>query len=285
MASHCGSTEPLSWVNGVRSETISVMDRGLAYGDGLFETMRLHQGAIKLAPWHLSRLVSGAKRLGINVDPLWLDAQLNAVVADISSNCSQPENRLGILKLILTRGTGSGGYTPDPTCRPNLIGSYRCIDISADPAVTELIVCPVRLSRSVLLGGLKHLNRLEYVLAAGQGVLQRTQQWLLLDETEKLVETLTHNIFWVKQGTLVTPDTTYSGVAGVMRQWILEQASSLGLTTSVGHFALDELKTADEVFICNSVRGIWPVARLEKTPFKPGSITRQLQTRLDLFWL
>lgn len=285
MVSHCGSTEPLSWVNGVRSETISVMDRGLAYGDGLFETMRIHQGAIKLAAWHLCRLVSGAKRLGIDVDPLWLDAQLNVVVADISSNCSQPENHLGILKLILTRGTGSGGYTPDPTCRPNLIGSYRSIDVSAHPAGIELIVCPVRLSRSELLGGLKHLNRLEYVLAAGQGVLQRTQQWLLLDETEKLVETLTHNIFWVKQGALVTPDTTYSGVAGVMRQWILEQASSLGLTTSVGHFALDELETADEVFICNSVRGIWPVVRLEKTAFKPGAITRRLQAHLDLFWL
>jgi 4-amino-4-deoxychorismate lyase len=263
-----------------------VLDRGLAYGDGLFETMRLHNGVIHLAPWHLKRLLSGAKRLAIDVDEQMVATQLNAVVSDIGNNCRAPCGHIGILKLMLTRGSGVAGYFPDAACRPNLIWSYRSGTFSADLETdgVELVVCPVRLARSGLLGGLKHLNRLEYVLAAGQGVLQRTQQWLLLDETEKLVETLTHNLFWVKQGTLVTPDTTYSGVAGVMRQWILEQASSLGLSIAVGHFALDELKTADEVFICNSVRGIWPVVLLEKNSFKPGAITRQLQVCLGLFW-
>ena len=293
---------PLSWVNGIPSQSLSVFDRGLAYGDGLFETMRYQQGQVALLPWHLRRLFASAARLGFPELSELIHNQLNAVLADIQHqhlNSQQPD--LGILKLIVTRGEGGQGYTASPLAKPTCIWTYRSLTEQTEFAHSGVHLCvsAQRLGRSRQLGGLKHLNRLEYVLASQAGALLPHQQWLLLDETEAVIETLVHNIFWLSQGQLCTPELSYAGVAGVMRQWIIEQVEAQGQSVQIAQFSLQDLFAADEVFICNSVRGVWPVTQIAQsfadltslnttfnnpTFFKIGSVARQFQHAIGQLW-
>ncbi len=282
----------ITWVNGLLSDQIAIADRGLAYGDGLFETMRYQAGNLPLLPLHIARLTQGAERLNIPVCIEQVHSQLKQVMVDLAKFATGP---FGALKLIVTRGAGVG-YRPNPTAAPNYYWLYRpCAESSAfTQQGVSLQLSPLRLSRSPYLGGLKHLNRLEYVLAAQQGPQQGQTQLLLLDEHECVVEGLTHNIFWLKQGELCTPDLSHSGVAGVMRQWILKWADAEFIPVQIGAFSLADLLGAQEVFLCNSLRGIWPVVQIQdaqsatthkqNTQFNPGPITRRLQGAVDSLW-
>ncbi|RYZ79854.1 MAG: aminodeoxychorismate lyase, partial [Moraxellaceae bacterium] len=258
-----GNEAPITWVNGARTHSLSPLDRGLAYGDGLFETMRYQRGGVVLLPWHWRRLLSDAQRLKISLSLDVLQTQLNSVLTDIQNIQLEEAGKAqadgyGALKLIVTRGEGGQGYVPNAAAKANLIWVYRrCIE-SAECVQTGvgLSVSSVRLSRSVLLGGMKHLNRLEYVMASQAGELAAATQWLLLDDTNAVIEALTHNLFWYSRGELCTPDLTYCGVAGVMRQWIIEQAKTLGFSVRIKQFLLPDVLAAEEIFMCNSLRGI-----------------------------
>ncbi|MEY4587961.1 MAG: 4-amino-4-deoxychorismate lyase, partial [Pseudomonadota bacterium] len=287
------TAEPISWLNAVRTQAVPILDRGLAYGDGLFETMRYERGTVPLLPWHLRRLLADAERLYIPLSEAQVITQLNTVLHELQNTASITNT--GALKLIVTRGEGGQGYAPPASPQPNCMWIYRPIGDQPEPAQAGVTLCvsPVRLSRSKLLGGIKHLNRLEHVLASQaakrlpeQRSLLPEQHSLLLDETDAVIETLVHNIFWLHQGALYTPELTHSGVAGVMRQWIIEQAEARGQNVRIERFSLPDVLAADEVFICNSLRGVWPVVQIEQphtkshtnaTLFKPGPITRQIQ--------
>ncbi|HEY6527663.1 MAG TPA: aminodeoxychorismate lyase [Cellvibrionaceae bacterium] len=286
-----GNEAPITWVNGARPHSLSPLDRGLAYGDGLFETMRYQRGGIVLLPWHWRRLLTDAQRLKISLSSDVLQAQLDNIATDIQ-NIEPADadyfqtNEYAALKLIVTRGEGGKGYVPDIAATPNLIWVYRrCIEQTEFvQRGVRLSVSSVRLSRSALLGGIKHLNRLEYVMASQAGELPEATQWLLLDDMDTVIEALTHNLFWYSQGKLCTPDLSFCGVAGVMRQWIIEQAKTLGYTVRIEQFLLCDILAAEEIFICNSLRGIWPVTHIDQIHFNPGPITRQLQRAIDQLW-
>lgn len=273
---------PIGWVNGARCHQVSLSDRGLAYGDGVFETMRYQAGRVPLWPLHLDRLLVSAQRLSIPLAQESIEQQLSLILADLAASGLA---HWGALKLILTRGNAPG-YGPDSEDAPNCYWLYRPCVASVEAAAqgVGLQVSPVRLARSVHLGGLKHLNRLEYVLAAQGNLAAPTHQWLLLDECDAVIETLTHNIMWLRGEDLFTPALTHSGVAGVMRQWIVQRAQAEGLNTQSGSFTLTDVLSADEVFICNSLRGIWPVTHIEHTFFKPGPKTRHWQRAIDSLW-
>ncbi|HMW49125.1 MAG TPA: aminodeoxychorismate lyase [Cellvibrionaceae bacterium] len=277
---------PITWVNGVRCGQVAIDDRGLAYGDGLFETMRYQAGALPLLPGHLERLTASAQRLNIAVSEAQVMSELELVLNDLATSAEGP---IGALKLIVTRGAGVG-YTPAPEGRPNYYWLYRrCIEaVAMARQGVALQVSPLRLSRSALLGGLKHLNRLEYVLAAQEPLVAEppaaASQWLLLDEHGSVIEALTHNIFWLRDGVLFTPQLSHSGVAGVMRQWLLQRAATETRAVTIGTFNLADVLGADEVFICNSLRGIWPVVQIEQTHFNSGPITRHYQSAIDSLW-
>ncbi len=272
---------PITWVNGVLADQVSIFDRGLAYGDGLFETMRYQAGAVPLWPWHFARLSTSAERLLMPVSVEAVTSQLHQVLADL---ISAPRLGFGSLKLIVTRGNGQG-YGPVAAV-PNYYWLYRPIAASVTAAQQGIClqVSSLRLARSARLGGLKHLNRLEYVLAAHMPLQTPTDQWLLLDELDLVVEALTHNIVWLRDGVLFTPELSYCGVAGVMREWILQRARAEGREVQISSFNLTDLLNADEVFLCNSLRGIWPVRQIEQTLFNPGPITRQYQSAIDSLW-
>jgi 4-amino-4-deoxychorismate lyase len=142
-------------------------------------------------------------------------------------------------------------------------------------------VCDLTLSSNPALAGLKHLNRLENILARAEWK-NEFAEGLLLDQTGHLIEATMSNIFLVKNRQLITPDLRGAGVAGVMRSAIMNRfAAALSLSVVTQNLTLDDLKTADEIFLCNSLIGIWPVISVDKMlSLKPGDITRQLQTRL-----
>jgi len=274
---------PITWVNGIPAGQVAIVDRGLAYGDGLFETMRYQAGAVPLWPLHLERLIDGTQRLNIPVCETELQHQLKQVLSDLAQMLASPD-AFGALKLIVTRGE-SPGYTPDPKAVPNYYWLYRpCVEsVEVAQQGVALQVSPLRLSRSALLGGLKHLNRLEYVLAAQQPLAAQSQ-WLLLDEQDCVIEALTHNIFWLRRGELYTPVLSHCGVAGVMRRWLMQQAAAEAQVVHSAAFSLADVLSADEVFICNSLRGIWPVSQIEQTHFNLGPITRQYQRAIGSLW-
>jgi 4-amino-4-deoxychorismate lyase len=261
-----------SWVDGQPADALSLKDRGLAYGDGLFETIAVRDGFPVLLDRHLLRLARGCQRLAINLDH-------GAMVTELLNYAAQLDE--GVLKLIVTRGDSLRGYAFDPSVQARRILSGN------PPAVypaehaeqgISLFPCVTRLSRQPLLAGLKHLNRLEQVLARAEWQDTEHAEGLMLDQAGRVIEGVFSNLFLVRDGVLITADLKRCGVAGVMREEILFQAESLRIPTQITDIPLEQLQWADEVFVCNSVYGIWPVRAYAALHWPVGPLTRKLQT-------
>lgn len=271
---------PLISVNGVSGASISPLDRGFAYGDGLFETCRCIAGRIPLWSFHRERLLNSAMRLQIPLD----EPRLNEYLDKLLANELLHQIKDCVVKIQITRGAGGRGYR-----LPDQVNPTYCISIfSAAPLEsaqfldgTNVRVCDLRLGKNAALAGLKHLNRLEQILARAEW-RDEFAEGLLFDTDGNLIEATASNVFLVKNGQLFTPDLTEAGVAGVMRRAIIEVlAPRLKLPVNVGFIKVDDLMDADEVFLSNGVLGIWPVNQVAgfSNKFAP-SITRQLQQAL-----
>ena len=266
--------ETLWLVNGRRTG-VDPADRGLAYGDGLFETMGAADGRIRWLDYHLERLTSGCRRLAI--DP----PSPEVLRAEIAAQC--PRSGRFVVKLIVTRGPGERGYRPTAATKPT-----RILGISEWPAYPpanyargiRVRVCELRIGVSPATAGLKHLGRLEQVLAHLELREHDVEQGLLLDTSGYVVGGSSSNVFVVLGGELLTPSVTRNGIAGVMRRIVLESAHEAGLKPCESDLTLTDLQTADELFMANSLFGIWPVARLDERSFEPGQATRRLMRHL-----
>lgn len=264
----------LSWVDGEPAQGLSVHDRGLAYGDGLFETIRVRSARPQLFERHLQRLQEGCQRLGLACDLSALSAEIltfSAVLGD------------GVAKLIITRGEGERGYAISRSSAPRrvLLGSPAPAYPTENAEYgVRLFACATRLADQPLLAGLKHLNRLEQVLARAEWQDPTFAEGLMKDASGRVIEGVFSNIFLVSNGRLLTPSLHRCGVAGVMRAEIIEQARQLQLAVDVQDIAFEQLLHADEVFLCNSLFGIWPVRGLMEHVWSAGPLTRKLQGRL-----
>ena len=280
MPAHSMSQHSLWQVNGHFGGSLPMSDRGLAYGDGLFETLYFQYGRCTLARFHWARLLKGCERLSIPLSEEQLLSDLQLFLTNLAKQKSVPD---GIVKLIVTRGSGGRGYVPPDKPQATLIWQWFPLVESSMEALegVALSVSSIRLAKQSQLAGLKHLNRLEYVLA-GQAAAEDKIP-LLLDTDGLVIETLSHNIFFVRAGVMITPSLMYCGVDGVLKQFLQQQlAPSLSVKVQEENISLDQLMAADEVFIGNSVRGFWPVTSLtsnEKTVrWSIGNICRQFQT-------
>lgn len=261
-----------SWVDGQPADVLSLKDRGLAYGDGLFETIAVRGGEPVLLQRHLQRLALGCQRLGLTVDCPVLNAEVAAYARRLGE---------GVLKLIVTRGDGLRGYAaaPQAPARRILQGSPPAgyPSVHGEQGV-RLFPCTTRLSEQPLLAGLKHLNRLEQVLARAEWTDPDYAEGLMLDMSGRVIEGVFSNLFLVHDATLMTADLSRCGVAGVMRAELLFQAESLGIATQITDIRPEQLPLADEVFVCNSVYGVWPVRAYCSARWPVGPLTRKLQT-------
>ncbi len=275
--------QPLALVNGEWTDTLSLRDRGLAYGDGLFESCRWQKGGVALWPWHWARLQEGAARLAIPLDTPLVLQQFATFCQSLTAQAASE----GLVKLTLTRGQGGAGYSPLGCGRPSVIWQWTPMALASPWAIqgVRLVLAAQALSAQPVLAGLKHLNRLEYILAAAHTPVAEGEQLLFLNAQGQLVECLHHNLFWMADGHLCTPILDTAGVAGVFRQLVLQQlAPASGLPVRVAAFSASALAAASEVFITNSLRGIWPVTAFMQHRWACGPVTQQLQALEDSLW-
>ncbi|HEY3643992.1 MAG TPA: aminodeoxychorismate lyase [Gammaproteobacteria bacterium] len=264
---------PACWIDGQAAEALPLTDRGLHYGDGLFETLAVRAGHIRRLDMHLERLDAGCERLGIlKPDGRQLRRELDAACQGQSQ---------AVLKLMLTRGSGGRGYRPpvEPQVT-RILFRYPWPDYPRDWSEQgiELRICRTRLGLNPALAGLKHLNRLEQVMARAE-LSDGRQEGLMLDADGSVIEGTMTNLFASPaEGRLVTPDLALTGVAGVTRRHILERAREEGLRVEVRSLTLDELLESREIFVCNSIAGVWPVQRIEAHSYPVGPLTRRAST-------
>ena len=262
-------------INGRATGRIGADDRGLQFGDGLFETMAVTRGRIQFIDYHLERLASGCRRLDIPPIP-------PEVLRRETEQLAREQAR-AIIKLIVTRGAGGRGYRPPADVTPSRI-LYRLPwpDHPAENATSGVVVrvCETRLGRNPRLAGLKHLNRLEQVLARNEWDDPAIAEGLMLDEAGKVIEGTMSNVFVVISGRLLTPRLTDCGVAGVMRRAVMELAAAAGIATEERELELEALGMAEEIFLTNSLIGLWPVRGLGERTWQQGAVTRELAARL-----
>jgi 4-amino-4-deoxychorismate lyase len=262
-------------VDGAPADALPLDDRGLHYGDGLFETLSVHGGRAGLLDRHLQRLARGCAALGLPApDAGLLALELEAAAARLGE---------GVLKLVLTRGGSERGYAPPADPRPRRIVLAQ--DAAKRPPAwwTEGVrarVCATRLGRNARLAGLKHLNRLEQVLARAEWQDPDVAEGLMLDDRDDLVCATSANVFLVLQDALVTPAVDEAGVAGVVRDCVLEAAARLGIPARVRRVPAAELARASEVMLSNSLVGLWRVRDLDGHAYRDDAVWRRLAAAL-----
>lgn len=263
----------MTWfVNYRLDNSVSVADRGLAYGDGVFETIRALPHCFLQIECHLSRLRRGLSRLAM---PLSMDQQLT-LKNFLHSQVLPLIQEESVVKVIVTRGEGGRGYLPPENCIHSIIigilpaPNYKVHQVKG----VLLSVSPVPVSSNRFFAGIKHLNRLENVMAK-RFLMSFDFEAIMLNANQELVECIQSNLFWCKQGVLYTPSLEKSGVQGTYRKAIIEHQAEY--TVQVGRFLLSDLMAADEVFITNSLMGIVPVIGVTGVSFPIGVHTRKLQ--------
>ncbi len=267
-------------INGESKEYIEVADRGFQYGDGLFETIEVRDGQAVFLERHLERLNSGCQRLYIpfpGAELLSLEAR---------PLCRQRISTRAVLKIIVTRGSGGRGYR-----QPDVIQATRVLSLHPYPDYPEnhpeqgivARFCTTRLGLNPTLAGIKHLNRLEQVMARSEWNDPAIQEGLMLDVNDHVIEGTMTNLFYIKNNSLYTAALTQSGVAGIMRRIIMTLSADHGFSVIEHEFTKDVLLSADEVFVCNSIIGIWPIKQIEVAHFSVGPMTQSIQTWLGRF--
>lgn len=259
-----------SLVNGRAEAGLPVTSR-LQYGDGVFETVAVQDGRPLLWPEHGRRLAAGAERLGLEpVEPLSLKAEAEDLAAGLG---------LAILKVVLVRGAAGRGYRPGAAPTDRILTIWPWPSGQRFEEGAPVFWCKTRLARQPLLAGIKHLNRLEQVLAQREftdpyweGLMQDTQDWV--------IEGTMTNLFVVEQGALATPILDQAGVAGVMRERVVVRARELGIDVHFDRLTRRRVVEADEVFLCNSVIGARPVLDLGNGSRRRGPITTMIEEAL-----
>ncbi|MGW8247368.1 MAG: aminodeoxychorismate lyase [Acidiferrobacterales bacterium] len=266
------------YVNGEPVDRVTVLDRGLRYGDGCFETMAVRGGGILLWNRHYQRLMQGCDRL--HIEPDFDRVQLERELATLIGDTDQ-----AIVRLTVTRGSAGKGYAyperQQPTRILSLLPGHNHPPKYWQEGVS-IRICNTRLGRNPALAGIKHLNRLEQVLARAEWN-DEFAEGLMLDDQGQVIEGTITNVFIVEQKKVYTPLLDSCGVAGVMRAELLERMKHLGIVVREEAIDRDRLLAADECFLTNAVIGIWPVKAIENKPLEVGNVTRRLMKELGEF--
>jgi 4-amino-4-deoxychorismate lyase len=252
---------------GVRIDGIDPFDRGLAYGDGVFETLLVHAGAPVWWDRHWRRLCEGIARLEFTAPE---ESRVRGHAMDLLAG-APPR---GVLKLVVTRGTGGRGYAPSPAAEPTVVLSVHSAPAPMD--AVRLRWCTLRWAAQPALAGIKHLNRLEQVLARAEWQDPDIFDGIVLGGDGGIVSATSANVFARIDGAWLTPPVEACGIAGLLRGWVLEAAAE----ARVAALTPAQLLAADEVFLCNAVRGILPVRALDGREWTAWPATGELRRRL-----
>lgn len=269
-------------VNGEADGVLSARDRGLAYGDGLFTTIAVRCRQPQLLDLHWRRLATGCERLGI---PMPATALLLDDMRRLLDAASPARQAASVIKIIITRGVDGRGYRACGDSNASRVVMLFDWPVGNDEKAATGVscrVCKTRLASQPLLAGIKHLNRLEQVIASAEWRDERIADGIMLDERGYIIEGIMSNIFFVDaHQTLITPSLEYCGVAGVQRENIMRIANNVGVHVKTAQVPLARLDEFAEVFLSNSVIGVWPVTAVDERQFSIGPVTRTLQRELS----
>ena len=262
-------------INGVAGAAVDPLDRGLHYGDGLFETLAVTNGRPRFLDWHLERLSHGARALGFPALDLDL---LRAEIAHVAAagQC--------VVKLVLTRGPGDRGYRPPREPRPTRIVMalpWPATHPAAGEGGLRLGWCRTRLSRNSALAGLKTLNRLEQVLARAEWDDGAMDEGLMQDDRGQVISATQANLLARVGGYWVTPLLEECGVAGVMRRAFREWSAGRGVPVVERSLGVAEVSRAEALILTNALTGARPVASLEGRPLSVDPAAREFSAWLD----
>ncbi|WP_380181684.1 aminodeoxychorismate lyase [Kalamiella sp. sgz302252] len=245
------------WTNGKRQELIAVRDRAVQFGDGCFTTARIMKGKVVARAAHIGRLEEACERLLIaQVDWESLQQEMDTAAATRTE---------GVLKVIISRGTGGRGYSAsgcEAASRILMLADYPAHYHQLRHTGVRLALSSVRLGRNPLLAGIKHLNRLEQVLIRTELEQSGADEALVLDTQGKVVECCAANLFWRSGQRVYTPDVTQSGVNGIQRRQIMRLLARQGIRVSEVSVPPQALEEADEIFITNALMPVLPVSEI-----------------------
>lgn len=247
-------------VNGHAGAAVDPLDRGLLYGDGLFETLAIVAGRPRFLEWHFERLIGGSRVLGFPAP------DLDALRADIARLAT--ESRC-VVKIVLTRGLGERGYRPPRDTQPTRIVAASAWPTGPPDAATSGIRlgwCRMRLGRNGVLAGLKHLNRLEQVLARAEWDDDVMDESLMRDDRGRVIAATQANLFACIDGAWVTPRLDECGVAGVMRRAFRAWSDEQGAPVVERNLEVADVAAATSLVLTNALIGAWPVATLDDRP-------------------
>jgi 4-amino-4-deoxychorismate lyase len=255
-------------INGKQQSKLSVFNRLVQFGDGLFETCLVIRGKLVFAQDHFRRLEKGAKRLKIVPvkQTIWLK--------EIDSAISKAKLDFAVVKIILSRGETKRGYGYEDGILPT-----RIVIVSEVPALSnsyELSLCGSGYAYNQLLSEIKHCNRLEQILARAN---IKTQECIMLDPKGNVISVSQGNIFAINQGVITTPSLDKCGIEGTRRQIVIELANQLNISVKVCELSVSELLNSEEVFITNSVIGIKAIHQINEQKFTQHQLTDKLTER------
>ncbi len=261
-------------VNGQQCDTVSLLDRGLQYGDGLFETIAVIGHEMPLWERHYARLSKGCGKLGLEVP------QEQQIKDEIKQEIHLHGEQSGrcVVKLIVTRGTAGKGYFPGEGEGQRILILRQQAGFSHHDREhgIDIHLCKTRLASGSPLAGIKHLNRLEQVLAARETEASNCREAVVRDSDGFVVEGVMSNLFWMTGGELHTPLLDRCGVAGVMREEVMAQVATLGIPCRQVRVMPDELSDANAIFLTNAINGIVPVSHLAGRKYSLDAIPHDL---------
>ena len=269
---------PITLVNGIHQEHISTQDRGLQYGDGFFETIAVYQKSPLNIDTHLRRLAFACDSLGFNKPDLeTIESQAKSL---INENCAAADK--AVLKISYTRGVGGRGYKP-----PKQSEATTIISLSEWPTYPDNIrengikanFSQVITASNPLFAGIKHLNRLEQVVARDQ-MPEDCFESIMLDIKQQVIEGTMSNLFMVIEDLIITPDLKNCGIDGIIRNEIIHSAHDIGYSIRIDNIRKEDLFAADEVFFSNSLMGIVPANMIEETVYTDFSVAREINQHL-----
>lgn len=259
--------------NGEPVTQVPALSRGLQYGDGVFRTMLMLDGTVIAAEAQLAKLVADAAALGLQAPAL------DRLHADLASAAAFGH---ATIKLLLARAGHQRGYKPLTAEADRLMIVHPPPAAGSAPAVEGIaaIRSPVTMAAQPLLAGIKHLNRLEQVLASRDWP-NGIDEAVLGDDRGQPVCATRANLFWVRNAVLHTPSLDRCGVAGITRSRVLALAEAAGIECRIGSQPWSALMAADEAFLTGSLIGIWPLRAIDSHCYQGARpITRRLQALL-----
>ena len=260
-------------INGKLTNKISIEDRAVQYGDGVFETIAAKDRSLAFWKEHYQRLNKGCKILKIKCpSELFLRKEINKFIKKTKKNKF-------ILKIIISRGIGGRGYNPPRNSKPTrILGIYDWPNYLEKNFTKGIMmdVCKTRISAQPFLSQIKHLNRLEQIIARSEWQNKSISESIMLDLNDNVIEGTMSNIFGIKKNIFYTPIIENSGVEGIMRGVILKLLKKNKKKYVIKKITLKEFLKFDEVFVCNSIFGIWPVIKVSKKKFSFGEKTKKI---------